>query len=61
MVELPRKDVFEGAREVEQILAEDAARAPAAEAPAMPVAEAAVANAPKKTGRSIVKRLRGEV
>ncbi|MBB3915024.1 HlyD family secretion protein [Rhizobium fabae] len=56
MVELPRKDVFEGAREVEQILAEDAARAPAAEAPAMPVAEAAVANAPKKTGRSIVKR-----
>ncbi|MBB3135750.1 membrane fusion protein (multidrug efflux system) [Rhizobium pisi] len=56
MVELPRKDVFEGAREVEQILAEDAARAPAAEAPAMPVAERAVANAPKKTGRSIVKR-----
>ncbi|NEH59308.1 HlyD family efflux transporter periplasmic adaptor subunit [Rhizobium leguminosarum] len=56
MVELPRKDVFESAREAEQILAKEAARAPAAEAPPMPVSEAPVAEAPKKTGRRIVKR-----
>ncbi|MGO7046628.1 HlyD family secretion protein [Rhizobium leguminosarum] len=61
MVELPRKDVFESAREAEQILAEEAARAPAVEARPMPVSEAPVADAPvadapKKTGRRIVKR-----
>ncbi|KPH10376.1 HlyD family secretion protein [Rhizobium acidisoli] len=53
MVELPRKDVFDTARQADG--------APAAEAPSAPVAEAAVveapaAAAPKKTGRKIVKR-----
>ncbi|WET74743.1 HlyD family secretion protein [Rhizobium croatiense] len=52
MVELPRKQDFESAGEVERISAE----APAAEAPAMPAAETPVVAAPEKTGRSIVKR-----
>ncbi|PDT05393.1 hemolysin D [Rhizobium chutanense] len=56
MVELPRKDIFEGARQAEQILAEEAARAPVAEAAPMPAAEAPVAGASGRTGRSIVKR-----
>lgn len=56
MVELPRKQDFESAGEAERILAEEAARTPVAEAPAMPAAETPVVEAPKKTGRGIVKR-----
>jgi len=56
MVELPRKDVFESARQTELVLAEEAARAPAAEAPKTPIAEASAAKAPEKTGRRIIKR-----
>ncbi|MBY5354320.1 HlyD family secretion protein [Rhizobium leguminosarum] len=66
MVELPHRQVFESARQAEQILAKEAARAPSAEAAPMPVSEAPaaeppateapVAETPKKTGRRIVKR-----
>lgn len=56
MVELPRKQDFESAGEAERILAEEAARTPVAEAPAMSAAETPVVEAPKKTGRGIVKR-----
>ncbi|MGX9991277.1 HlyD family secretion protein [Rhizobium sp. Z1P35] len=64
MVELPHRQVFESARQAEQMLAEEAARAPSAEAApvseapaaAPPATEAPVAETPKKTGRRIVKR-----
>ncbi|MGV4792603.1 efflux RND transporter periplasmic adaptor subunit [Rhizobium sp. F40D2] len=53
MVELPRKDVFDTARQADDAPAAEAPSAPVAEAP---VVEAAAADAPKKTGRKIVKR-----
>ena len=56
MVELPQRQVFETSRQAEQILAEEAARTPTAEAPPMPAAEAPVAADSGKTGRGIVKR-----
>ncbi|CAN7257484.1 HlyD family secretion protein [Rhizobium leguminosarum] len=56
MVELPHRQVFESARQAEEILAEEAARAPSAETAPVPAAEAPVAETPKKTGRRIVKR-----
>ncbi|MGR4845661.1 HlyD family secretion protein [Rhizobium sp. LARHSG275] len=61
MVELPHRQVFESARQAEQILAEETARAPSADARTVPAAEppateAPVAETPKQTGRRIVKR-----
>ena len=55
MVELPRKQVFESAGEGERILAEEAARAPAAEAPATPMTVTTIAQVPEKTGRRMLK------
>ncbi|EJT07008.1 HlyD family secretion protein [Rhizobium sp. CCGE 510] len=56
MVELSHRQVFESAGQAELILAEEAARAPTAEAAPLPVAEAPAAAAPQKTGRRIFKR-----
>ncbi|TCR81472.1 HlyD family secretion protein [Rhizobium sp. BK376] len=51
MVELPRKDAFETARQTEVAKVSEAPAAPATDAPTAPAAEAS-----KKAGRKIVKR-----